>query len=1337
METLAHARRVALFITGLVLFPGNAILYATTEPNSRPASVADEPELDDIESSDLLYETGSGRVEITSTLTVDDEDDRYLRSATIRFTSGYNLFQDVLRFNNKDGISGTWNQLTGVLTLIGRSTVSNYQKALRSIQYENTNTSDPSETTRTVSFRVFDGEDNSNTLSRNIVIFTTSKVPRLSNIESSRIIYCLNSGAVSVTSNLRVTGAESPDLVSAKIAITSGYSQNEDYLRFTNQSGITGSWEPSTGVLSLSGEAPVATYQNALRSIRFENINSIDPDAGTRVITFTVSDNNGESNPVNRSIFVNGRVSGILSGSVSTCNNEIDDVPLGIDFTGTAPWEFVLIRNGGNDVTYRNITQDPYTFFVSQAGTYRIKSISDANCVGDTTGSGYARVAVKTAPTAVISGVDTICSSETAELRVTLTGTAPWSITYLRNGLNPTVVNNIISANFMLGVTATGTYTLSHVADASCNGNVSGTGIVRQYTQPTAVISGNASVCEHSLANLNVTLTGIPPWRFSYKHNTNDPVEVLNVSSTPRILSVYQGGTYTLVTVHDKNCNGSVSGSASVTIRPAPEVSITGLAAAYSVTTFKVPVFGNPAGGVWGSHPALIDPPPADTMFFFPIVAGLGTHYIVYSYQSPTTFCHGFDTAVVNVLTSTAAINFENDRKNYCTNDLPFVIEGVNLDDATGSFSISGGVGLVDNHDNTATVYPSLLSPDVYTITYSYFSGSPQSVQSSFEVSNMPVTDFTWDNACFYQGQPVAFTNTSGSSSGFITMYRWKIFTGTGYDSLLTRDITYTFPEPGNYDLQLQIATSDGCTGSVTKSIGMKPVFLLKEEDYFEDFEDRPEAWKIENASSSSVNSWELGSPVKGFSGPSTGENCWYTEIPTGNAPEEQSWVTSPCFDFTGTQKPMIKLDIWRLFDDVRDGAVLQASDNSGKTWQNVGQLLDGINWFNQYNILGEPGDQKIGWSDIRDTRWMESRHSLDELRNKKNIQFRVAYGSDGTARNTDGIAFDNFGIGERNRTVLAEHFTNSSDEDSKIANTILNDIANADTVNVIDLQYHTSFPGEDPFNTQEPYSPDTRLIYYGLSAVPFTLINGGFKSSQRFDYELRPPDENTIHIESLNDSKFQINLNSQVNGNILNVEVEAYALESIPLSELTIHVAVIERKITGVTGNNGETVFESVVKKLLPNAAGTTSYKTWEPGEPYRITTEWDMQNINNIQELRIAAFIQDELTREIHQAALDTIGVISGINDFSPGKLHETGFAIYPNPASKLAKVKFRSPVSENIRIELYNSLGSLVYTGTMLKNTDETEIPVEDFPYGVYMIRMIGGEGLVGNGKLTVTE
>ena len=117
--------------------------------------------------------------------------------------------------------------------------------------------------------------------------------------------------------------------------------------------------------------------------------------------------------------------------------------------------------------------------------------------------------------------------------------------------------------------------------------------------------------------------------------------------------------------------------------------------------------------------------------------------------------------------------------------------------------------------------------------------------------------------------------------------------------------------------------------------------------------------------------------------------------------------------------------------------------------------------------------------------------------------------------------------------------------------------------------------------------------------------------------------------------------------------------------------------------------------------------------------------------------AFIQDELTHEVYQAAIDTIKILSDITDPSTGKLHDNAFVVFPNPAARLARIKFYSPVKEDIRIELYNSMGSLVFTKEMPEGTDETEIPVEDFPDGIYLIRMIDHEKLVGTGKLTVSK
>src|SRR5690606_7041336 len=66
-----------------------------------------------------------------------------------------------------------------------------------------------------------------------------------------------------------------------------------DLLNFTNQNGITGSYDAATGILTLTGTATAAQYQAALRSITFSST-SDNPATGAgnadRAIEFRVTD---------------------------------------------------------------------------------------------------------------------------------------------------------------------------------------------------------------------------------------------------------------------------------------------------------------------------------------------------------------------------------------------------------------------------------------------------------------------------------------------------------------------------------------------------------------------------------------------------------------------------------------------------------------------------------------------------------------------------------------------------------------------------------------------------------------------------------------------------------------------------------------------------------------------------------------------------------------------------------------------------------------------------------------------------------------------------------------
>lgn len=134
---------------------------------------------------------------------------------------------------------------------------------------------------------------------------------------------------------LELFDADDTHLESGSVRIIDGF-RSGDFLSFTAQAGITAHYDASTGVLSLSGNAPLSDYQSILRSVQFQANQSPPLSEGqtsTREIAFALSDGDNESadavvsvtvNAVSSVVYTlsyaagaNGTVSGTASQSVS------------------------------------------------------------------------------------------------------------------------------------------------------------------------------------------------------------------------------------------------------------------------------------------------------------------------------------------------------------------------------------------------------------------------------------------------------------------------------------------------------------------------------------------------------------------------------------------------------------------------------------------------------------------------------------------------------------------------------------------------------------------------------------------------------------------------------------------------------------------------------------------------------------------------------------------------------------------------------------------------------------------------------------------------------------
>jgi VCBS repeat-containing protein len=110
--------------------------------------------------------------------------------------------------------------------------------------------------------------------------------------------YTENHAPFIVDSGLTLTDADGPNLTGGTVAIASGFVADQDALSFVSGYGITGSYDSARGILTLSGSATAAQYQEVLRSVTY--VNSSDaPSSANRTITFSAAGGHIFYNPAN------------------------------------------------------------------------------------------------------------------------------------------------------------------------------------------------------------------------------------------------------------------------------------------------------------------------------------------------------------------------------------------------------------------------------------------------------------------------------------------------------------------------------------------------------------------------------------------------------------------------------------------------------------------------------------------------------------------------------------------------------------------------------------------------------------------------------------------------------------------------------------------------------------------------------------------------------------------------------------------------------------------------------------------------------------------------------
>ncbi|MDR0604430.1 MAG: T9SS type A sorting domain-containing protein [Bacteroidales bacterium] len=251
-----------------------------------------------------------------------------------------------------------------------------------------------------------------------------------------------------------------------------------------------------------------------------------------------------------------------------------DSVEL-VKFTGAASWT-LLYNDGVNDQSIVNNTDTSFIFKPTTAGTYtfNLKSVSDANCSNSLNGN--VTVIVNPLPTASIVASRTLCLNDSLEL-INLTGKAPWTLVY-NDGTN-NVTETVASSPYVFKPTTTGShvFTLVSVSDANncVNTTLTGTATITVNPLPTATIAlaADTTICAADEVAL-INLTGTQPWTVTYNNGASN-VTVQNITVSPYKITPTATATYTLVSVSDANCTGTVDLTPkTITVNPLPTVTV-------------------------------------------------------------------------------------------------------------------------------------------------------------------------------------------------------------------------------------------------------------------------------------------------------------------------------------------------------------------------------------------------------------------------------------------------------------------------------------------------------------------------------------------------------------------------------------------------------------------------------------------------------------------------------------------------------------------------------------------------------------------------------------------
>ena len=586
---------------------------------------------------------------------------------------------------------------------------------------------------------------------------------------------------------------------------------------YTTQAGMTGyNWVVSAGGTITSGGT---TGSNTV------TVTWGTSGAQTVSVSYTNSNGCTPSSPSVYNVTVNPLPLPVISGPSITCANSTGNVYSTQAGMSNYSW---TVSAGGTVTAGGTSTSNSVTVTWNTSGAQTVSvSYTNANSCTSASPTVY-NVDVNPLPTPVVSGPATACVNSTGNVYTTQAGMPGYSWTVSAGG---SVTSGGTSGNNTVTITwnssGSQTVSVSYTNGNGCSSPSPATYNVTVNTLPVPTVSGPASACMNSTANVYTTQAGMTGYTWIVSaggtitsggtSNNNTVTVSWNTSGAQSVSVVYTNGN---------GCTSATPSVYNVTVNPLPTPTISGPAAACI----------NSTGNVYTTQAGMSN-------YSWTVSAGgtitsggtSGSNTVTVTWNTNGAQTVGVSYTNVNGCTSAAPSIY-----NVTVNALPVpVISGpaaacVNLagnvyTTQTGmtnySWSISAG-GTITAGTGTSSITVNWNTPGAQTVSVWYTNGNgcAAAVPSTYNVTvnPLPVPVISGPAAACVNSTGNVYTTQSG-----MTGYTWTISAGgTITAGAGTSSITVSWNGSGNQSLTVNYNNAAGCMAAApaTYTVVVNPV---------------------------------------------------------------------------------------------------------------------------------------------------------------------------------------------------------------------------------------------------------------------------------------------------------------------------------------------------------------------------------------------------------------------------------------------------------------------------------------------------------------------------------